>query len=244
MILDDLLKKELKLPAKGRHRLLMSKRVTCDDEVITNKRSVIDPDLFKIEVDGVRIGKGNGHNYFALNKPEGVLSAKVDKEFKTVLDLVEEEDKDDSLAIVGRLDRDSTGLVFLTNNGQLHYIFEQERFSKSKTYEVKVNGWIDEETVRQFNKGLLLADGTQLKPAGLSILGQGEAESSSLVTLTEGKRHQIKRMFLQCGVKVIGLHRITIGPIQLDSTTKSGEYRPLYPEELLELKTIMKTVQR
>lgn len=244
MILDDLLKNELNLSAKKRQRLLKTHHVTCDGEIVTDKMLAIDPALFIIEVDGKRIGEDSGHKYIALNKPAGILSAKRDDVFKTVLDLLEGEDFDESLAIVGRLDRDSTGLVFLTNNGQLHYVFEQERFSKTKTYEVKVNGWIDAETVQQFSNGLLLEDGTQLKPAKLEITLQSENESVGLVTLTEGKRHQIKRMFLQCGVKVVGLDRLTIGPIQLDASTESGQYRQLYTHELLELKTILKSVRR
>lgn len=244
MTLDELLQQALNLPVKKRKRLLQSKQVTCDGKIVTDRMLTIDPGLFDIRVKGKRIGENLGHTYFALNKPKGVLSAKKDLEFTTVLELLKEQDFDESLSIVGRLDRDSTGLVFLTNNGQLHYLFEQARFAKEKQYHVTVNGLMDQIMVEAFEKGLLLEDGTQLKPAKLRILNQSVSESSGIVTITEGKRHQIKRMFLQCGVKVTDLHRIMIGPIHLDGATQSGQYRDLYKEELQELKQIMQELKR
>ncbi|HBY90335.1 MAG: pseudouridine synthase [Ruoffia tabacinasalis] len=244
MTLDELLQQALNLPVKKRKRLLQSKQVTCDGKIVTDRMLTIDSGLFDIRVKGKRIGENLGHTYIALNKPKGVLSAKKDLEFTTVLELLKEQDFDESLSIVGRLDRDSTGLVFLTNNGQLHYLFEQARFAKEKQYHVTVNGKMDQKMVEAFEKGLLLEGGIQLKPAELRILNQSMSESTGVVTLTEGKRHQIKRMFLQCGVKVIGLHRIMIGPIYLDKTTQSGQYRHLYKEELQEVKEMMQELKR
>lgn len=244
MTIDELLKKTLNLPLKKRKRLIQSKQVKCDGDVVTDRMLIVDPVLFDVKVNNIRIGEDLGHKYIALNKPKGVLSAKKDNKFKTVLDLITSQDFDERLSIVGRLDRDSTGLVFLTNNGQLHYLFEQAQYSKEKKYYVTVNGLMDQKMVKQFQEGLSLEDGTQLKPAGLSIESQSNIESSGIVTLTEGKRHQIKRMFLQCGVKVIGLHRIMIGPIHLDSTTQSGQYRNLNEDELSEIKNIMIKTKR
>src|SRR5699024_12430497 len=127
---------------------------------------------------------------------------------------------DDRLLIVGSVCRDLTCLVFLTIYGQLDYLFDQARFAKEKQYHVTVNGMMDQIMVEAFEKGLLLQDGTQLKPAKLRILNQSVSESSGIVTITEGKRHQIKRMFLQCGVKVTDLHRMMIGPLHLDGATQ------------------------
>lgn len=225
-------------------KIINSGRVYCDGKVIYDMNKAIDPVWFNITVDGQRIGENLGYEYWLINKPAGYLSANSDKIFPTIIELLPEKVTGIPLAISGRLDRDSVGLVLLTNNGQLHYLLQQDRFSIEKEYAVAVNGWIDEQTVNAFRQGVIIDGDYICKPAKLIIQQQSESSSVAIVTITEGKRHQIKKMFLSCGVKVTYLNRIRIGPLQLSEDLPTGKVRCLKPAEILALKDVLNNYQR
>ena len=174
--------------------------------------------------------------YYMLNKPSGVVSATEDKKQKTVLDLITEGRKKD-LFPVGRLDIDTEGLLILTNDGEMAHRLLSPAHHVEKTYFAKVRGRLTEEDVRAFAEGLeLSADFTAL-PAKLEIGATGEV-SEALVTICEGKFHQIKRMFLKRGCEVLYLKRLSMGPLVLDEKLNPGEYRRLTEEEIRLLEEI------
>lgn len=208
-------KKEIK-------HLLQKKKITIDGHFPKEKGQMIDPFYQKIVVNGKRI-PGKAHKYFYFNKPKGVVTAKTDAKDPTVLDYFSEKD----ISYVGRLDKNSTGLVFLTNNGQLNYHMHQAKFAISKTYFVTVKETLDETDVAAFFKGIIIDGTVQLKPGKLEIL----SAHTGLVTITEGKFHQVKKMFLSCGKKVTDLHRISIGPLFLPENLKPGEFQEFTLED-------------
>lgn len=178
--------------------------------------------------------------YYMLNKPAGVISASEDPREKTVVDLIDEPVRRD-LFPVGRLDRDTEGLLLITNDGALAHRLLSPKHHVDKVYEAVVQGLVTENTVLAFRKGLLLPDGLQCLPADLEILGtgadaSGSAQSRVRVTIREGKFHQIKRMFLAVGMEVLALKRLSMGPLKLDPALPGGAWRRLTEEEILALR--------
>lgn len=218
---------------------IRNKQVVCNDQLITDFNLAVDANWDTIYVENKKI-QYPAHTYWVLNKPSGYVSAKKDKHYQTVVDLIDSEDKHTDLGIVGRLDRDTTGVMLLTDNGQLHYIMEKPFFEIQKTYRVTVNGPLPVETISQFNEGIIFSDGYQCLPAKLKILASQPNESEAEVTIIEGKRHQVKKMFLAVGVKVTRLTRVQMGPITLNSTDKMGTYRSLTAAEQIEMARILK----
>lgn len=216
-------------------RLLFSKQVTVDGQITMQENLNVDPTFQCIQVNGKAILNGNDV-YYLMHKPKGVVCAVRDVKAKTVLDLITETDKVDGLYPVGRLDGNTTGLLLITNNGRLGYRLLHPKFHVAKTYEVVVNGWIDDRTIERFYNGIIFPDGVVCKSAKLSILEQSEKQSRARVTISEGKYHQIKKMFLCVGVKVMALKRVAFGPLQLDAKLLPGQYRPLTVDELKQLK--------
>lgn len=215
--------------------LIKAGQVTVNGQVCrTAKQKIKDQDT--VAVNGQEIGYQKFH-YFMLHKPKGVLSATEDARQKTVLDLLKPADRYRDLAPVGRLDKDTTGLLLITNDGQLNHEVLAPEFHVAKTYWAKIAGVADEKTVKQFHAGLSLKDGTRLKPAKLEILSQNPVQDQSavLVTITEGKYHQVKRMFASQGMKVIELKRLKMGPLVLDDSLEPGQYRELTEQELATL---------
>lgn len=172
------------------------------------------------------------HHYYMLYKPKGVVTAKTDKKFPTVHDFVPPHQ---DLFSVGRLDKDTTGFILMTDNGGLGYYLTQEHTNVSKGYQVTVNGPLSKEDILAFEEGIEFLDGTRCKPASLDIKNTSLYESQAFVTISEGRRHQIKKMFLSRGVKVIQLHRQSIGPLVLDDKLTIGSYRSLTEQELRSL---------
>ena len=168
--------------------------------------------------------------YYMMNKPAGVLSATNDKRQKTVLDLIDGQHRKD-LFPVGRLDKDTVGLLLITNNGKLAHELLSPSKHVDKTYLAKVDGVINEDDVKAFEKGIKLDDDFTTLPAKLEIKDPSRHEA--LVTIHEGKFHQIKRMFHACGKEVVYLKRLSMGTIRLDENLKEGEYRPLSRDEIL-----------
>ncbi|MDY3051765.1 MAG: 16S rRNA pseudouridine(516) synthase [Ndongobacter sp.] len=170
--------------------------------------------------------------YYMMNKPAGVLSATRDRR-ETVLDLLEESDLRRDLFPVGRLDRDTTGFLLLTDDGRLGHALLSPRHHVSKRYLVKTEKPLSQRDVSAFERGFdLHPEGIHTLPAKLELLGSCEA----IVTIFEGKYHQVKRMFELCGNAVLQLHRLSMGPLELDEALQPGEYRPLSDEELEKLR--------
>jgi len=168
--------------------------------------------------------------YIMMNKPKGVISATEDSRERTVVDLLDEEFKAFNPFPVGRLDKDTEGLMLLTNDGQLSHMLLSPRKHVPKTYFAKVKGRVNEKDVEAFSKGLTLEDGYKTMSSKLKILERGNI-SLAEITIYEGKFHQVKRMFRTVGKEVIYLKRISMGELMLDEVLEPGEYRELNKKE-------------
>lgn len=209
------------------HKLIKHGIVMINDQKVKNpKEKVAEGD--EVSVDGEKIVYQKYH-YFLLNKPQGVLSATEDRNQKTVVDLLKKKDQYQGIAPVGRLDKDTTGLLMLTNDGQLTHDLLAPRKHVDKIYRALVAGMPDEKTVKLFASGITLGDGTILKPADLKILEtDSENDQAKIeINICEGKYHQIKRMFGACGMKVLELERLQMGNFKLSKDLKRGQYREL-----------------
>lgn len=174
------------------------------------------------------------YTYLMLHKPAGLVSATEDPRQATVLDLLPEHLRKIGLFPAGRLDRDTEGLLLLTNDGALAHDLLSPRKHVDKTYFVRVEGRLDQSDAEAFQSGMTLGDGLVCLPAGLALL---EAPDEALVTLREGKYHQIKRMLAARGKPVRYLKRLAMGPLVLDQTLEKGQWRPLEEEELTQLRS-------
>ena len=186
-----------------------------------------------ITVDGVAL-ESERHVYLLLHKPAGVLTATEDKRQPTVLDLIPQEMRRRDLAPVGRLDKDTEGLLLLTDDGELTHRLLSPKYHVDKVYYARVEGVPDAADAAAFAEGLLLGDGLQCLPAKLEPLGGGEC----LVTLREGKFHQVKRMLASRGKPVQYLKRLSMGPLRLEPELAAGQCRLLTEEELFALRNV------
>lgn len=210
--------------------LIRKKRVMINDQLITKSDLKIDVKNDTIKIDKIKI-QIKEHIYLMLNKPKNYISATSDRNMQTVLDLVKEEYRNRNLFPAGRLDKDTTGLMIITDDGEFaHNILSPKKHIK-KLYEVITDIPISEEMVDKFKNGVLLNDG-KCKSADLKIIGTNKA----IVTLTEGRYHQIKRMFGCFNAKVIELKRIGMGNLKLPDDLSYGKYREITEEELLKIK--------
>ena len=188
----------------------------------------IDPQTDQVLLDGKPVDY-HAYEYYMLNKPQGVVSATEDRIHKTVIDLLGGEIRRD-LFPVGRLDIDTEGLLLLTNDGDLAHRLLSPKKHVDKTYYAKVQGIVTQEDVRKFAEGVDIHEKKLTAPAVLEVVKSGEV-SEILLTICEGKFHQVKRMFEAVGKKVIYLKRLSMGPLQLDETLMPGEYRELTEKE-------------
>ena len=172
--------------------------------------------------------------YYMLNKPAGVISATMDNHCETVIDLIEESNRKD-LFPVGRLDKDTEGLLLITNDGDLAHNLLSPKKHVDKVYFARVNGIVTNDDCIRFMEGLPVDEEFTAMPAKLEILSAGEI-SEIYLTIKEGKFHQVKRMFAAVGKEVIYLKRISMGSLVLDENLQVGEYRALTTEELDNLK--------
>lgn len=187
----------------------------------------LDPETAELTLDGVRVNCAR-YRYFLMNKPAGVLSATEDPRQKTVLDLLPPELRRIGLGPVGRLDKDTTGLLLLTNDGDMTHRIISPKNHVPKLYRARVSGPLGEADAAAFARGLVLADGTKCLPARLEILEDGLV----LVTVYEGKYHQVKRMLASRGAPVLALHRLQIGALALPETLESGHWLELDAKEM------------
>lgn len=205
----------------------------------------------RVQVDGKRVKKGNMHIdtekqtvtvddevvyyeqyiYLMLHKPQNYVSATVDDRDKTVIDLVPDKYKHYHLAPVGRLDKDTEGLVLLTNDGMFNHIVTSPKNSIDKTYYATIEGTVLDKHVEQFHEGVTLDDGYETKPAALKIISSGK-QSEITLSISEGKFHQVKRMFRAIGMEVTYLKRLRIGDIILDDHLEIGDIRKLNENEM------------
>ncbi|MDY5974806.1 pseudouridine synthase [Streptococcus pluranimalium] len=230
MRMDELLKKQGFGSRNQIKKLLKSHQVKIDGKLVTGANTIVDAQVQKIEVAGQRV-RDSSLVYYLLHKPAGIVTARKDGQHQTVLDLLAKEVSKDGLYPVGRLDRDTEGLVLITNNGPLGFKLLHPSHHISKTYLVEVNGYLAEDAVDFFDQGVRFLDGNICKPAQLDILNAEETKSRARLVITEGKFHQVKKMFLAYGLKVTYLKRIAFGPLKLGDLER-GQYRPLAKDEI------------
>ncbi len=216
-------------------RLIKQGKATVNGEVIKAFDTKIDIDTDSVTLCGMTV-EFKEFVYLMLNKPAGVLSASNDKGRQTVVDIIPNEYKKYNLFPVGRLDKDTTGLLFLTNDGEFAHRVISPKSGIEKSYIAVVDGQPNADMVKVFSAGVVLADGTVCKPAVFEVLGKNTVR----IILTEGKYHQIKRMLGVVGLGVISLHRERIGCFVLPSDLKTGEIRDIKPLEALKLFNIDK----
>ena len=211
--------------------LLKAKRITVNGKVATNGKVQVNPETDDIMFDGEKI-QYEEFVYIMMNKPKGVVSATEDNLHKTVLDLIDPLYFKKGVFPVGRLDIDTHGLLLLTNDGELAHRLLSPKKHVTKIYQARVEGVMTAEDAADFDKGIVLSDGTECMPARLDILSTTQDESIVQIHLKEGKFHQVKRMVKACGKTVVDLERLTMGPLKLDESLALGESRPLTEEEL------------
>ena len=209
-------------------------RISVDGQVVRSAEEKFDPEREEVLLDG-RPVIYQKYVYIMLHKPAGVLSATEDSRQRTVLDLLPQELRKQDLFPVGRLDKDTEGLLILTNDGAFAHELLSPRRHVDKEYFAVTEGCVTEEDRKAFAAGMTLGDGLVCMPAELKILSAGE-ESRVLVTLREGKFHQVKRMLAARGKPVKYLKRLRMGNLTLDENLFQGNWRFLKKQELENLK--------
>lgn len=213
----------------GQH--IRAGRVTVNGVICRDPASKVDAEQDAVCVMGVPI-RTRKERYFMLNKPEGVISATEDAEQKTVLELFPAPERT-GLAPVGRLDKDTVGLLLLTDDGALNHALTAPRRHVDKRYRAQVSGQLAADAQEQFAAGIVLRDGTVCRPAELIMIGQQEDGLTAVeVVLHEGKYHQVKRMIAALGGHVEQLERLSMGPLVLDADLERGAYRALTEAEI------------
>lgn len=215
-------------------KLLKTGCVTVDDEIVKDGATHVKPNEQAIYVNGEKV-EYKPYIYLMLNKPKGVISATEDDVHKTVIDLLSDDYKKYQPFPVGRLDKNTTGMLIITNDGNLNHELMSPRKHVPKTYFAIIDGVVTADDVQKFHEGVTLDDGYVTKPAELTILKSAEKSEIEL-TITEGKFHQVKRMFQAVGKKVLELKRIQIGELPLDESLQEGQYKELTPIQIEMLK--------
>ena len=201
--------------------------VRVDGRLAASAEDKLDPAAAIITVAGETISLCR-FTYVMLHKPAGVLTATEDRKQPTVLDLLPPELRRIGLAPVGRLDKDTEGLMLLTNDGELAHRLLSPRYHVDKRYLARVDGELSAADTEAFARGMTLGDGLECLPAGLEVL----PDRVCIVTLREGKFHQVKRMLAARGAPVLYLKRLSMGPLTLDDSLAAGAYRLLRAEEI------------
>lgn len=227
MRLDKFLSQQLEISRAIATREIRAKRVTVDGEVVRDTSFKLEPD-HQVAYDGNPLQQQFGPRYFMLNKPAGYVCSTDDPDHPTVLYFLEEP-MAYKLHAAGRLDIDTTGLVLMTDNGQWSHRITSPRHLCAKTYLVTLENPLSEDTAAQFAAGVQLHNEKSLTlPATLEQIDENVVR----LTISEGRYHQVKRMFAAVGNHVVALHRERIGEIVLDASLEEGEYRPLTAVEI------------
>ncbi|WP_214727605.1 pseudouridine synthase [Exiguobacterium sp. s168] len=217
-------RKEVKL-------LLKAGAIQVDGEIVRDPKQHVDVESQQVLMYGEPVTYQK-YIYLMMNKPPGVISATEDKRDETVIDLLFEDVTYFKPFPVGRLDKDTEGLLLLTNDGAFNHALMSPKKHVEKTYYAEVTGVLTQEDVEAIAAGVTLEDGYQAKPGKLVILSTTETDSTLELTITEGKFHQVKRMMLALGKEVTFLKRRSIGRLELDPALALGDYRELTPDEL------------
>lgn len=215
-------------------KLIKQKAVTVDEVVVKDVGLQVDPEKQAVVIFGERVTY-EPMLYLLMNKPAGVISATEDNYDQTVIDLLEPYHRHFEPFPVGRLDKDTEGFLLITNDGQLTHNLLSPKKHVPKVYYAKIAGEVKPEHIEMFQQGIIIDDGYQTKPAKLTILNSG-VESEIELEISEGKFHQVKRMFKAIDTEVTYLKRLSMGPLQLGNDLALGEYRELTEEEVLQLK--------
>jgi len=228
MRLDKYLSQATGLSRSQVRRLIKAGEALIDGVPISNPAFMV-TDGVRVSLTGTTVMPPTAR-YFMLHKPAGYVCTNKDREHPTVLDLLEQEPRPENLQIVGRLDIDTTGLVLITDDGQWNHRITSPRTDTAKTYRVILAESLSAQQATQLEQGVLLHNEKQrTKPAKLEII----APTETRITISEGRYHQVKRMFAAVGNHVTALHREQIGPLILDSELEAGEYRPLNDPEIV-----------
>ncbi len=222
---------------RGVVALIESGNVKVNGVVVREKGFRVEPGKDVIEADGQPIASGRPrHRYFIFYKPKGVTTTMQDPHAeKTVADFFR--DVPERLVPVGRLDRDTTGLLLMTNDGELAFGLTHPKFGVEKTYRVRVKGEVTDATARRLEKGAFLEEGSTA-PCKIHILERADEATAFLITLREGKKRHIRRVFEKAGHFVRDLERVEFGPLNLNGLEK-GRRRELSPEEIQKLKAVV-----
>ncbi len=204
---------------KEAQRLIKSGAVFINGEVCKKTDHKVDTEKDVIKVNG-QVLNYSKHIYIMMNKPGGVVSATEDKLDKTVLDILPDNMKRNGLFPAGRLDKDTEGLLIITNDGEFAHRMLSPKKHVEKKYIAELDGEITESVIGKFEEGVVFSDGTKCMPAKLELYKN--SKKTGLVTICEGKFHQVKKMFAVCGINVVHLKRISIGNLYLDSKLPIG----------------------
>jgi len=208
-------------------QIIKSGRVSVNGSVVTVPEAKFDSESCLMCLDGKALNVQKFH-YYMMDKPAGVLSVTEDRKQQTVLDLLPDEQRRMGLFPVGRLDKDTSGLLLLTNDGDFAHRVISPKSGVEKLYLAHVEGEPDHDDVIAFENGLVLKDGTRCLPAKLQLLGEGRC----LVTVMEGKYHQVKRMLASRGKPVVALRRLAVGELHLEEELGPGGFRELDERDL------------
>lgn len=232
--LDKFLCDSLNITRKEAKEAIKKGKVRINQESVKKPEYKVDIKEDEVQFDQQPVIFEEFH-YLMLYKPQGVVSATKDNHDKTVLDLIHEDYKE-KLFPVGRLDKDTEGLLLLTDDGRLAHELLSPRKHVDKVYFARVSGMFGDLEIEKFKEGLDIGNGERAKESQLEILRAGEDESEVLITITEGKFHQVKRMVKAVGSEVLYLKRLSMGNLKLDEELEPGAYRRLSDTELQALK--------
>lgn len=216
-------------------KMILKGRVTVNEEVVKKVGLNVNPEVDIVELDEIRV-YFEENVYIVMNKPVDVISATSDSRHDTVIDLVRDEFGNRKLFPVGRLDIDTEGMIFITDDGKWSHGLMSPKKHIDKTYYAKIAGQVTKKEIQIFLKGVVLEDETLCKPGHLKLLDYAEGVSEIELIITEGKFHQVKRMFEAVDMEVMYLKRIQIGGLKLDDSIALGDYRELTKEEMAQIK--------
>lgn len=231
--LDKILASQGTLSRRDVKEIIKKGRVTLNGKVIRDSAVKVDLNVDEVKIDDEKITLKK-HIYIMMNKPQGVISASDSDNDETVVDLVPDELFRKGLFPAGRLDKDTTGFVLITDDGDFAHKILSPKNHIFKTYLARLEHELSEDDIEALEKGITLQDGTTLKESKVQVVEQGNNPLVKIM-ICEGKYHQVKRMFAATGNKVVELHRSKMGELALDENLNPGECREITPEELLKV---------